>query len=384
MPTTLSNVLTSIVCLSSALHAHGAVITKRQSPEQAAQLSSQIAQLSSMNAPYLEKDKAYMASMYAIISSQAAAMGIAYTMPTDVAAALSTGPAIVQKQKVDDDDDDEDDDCPPGGSTQIPPAQATSAQNEAVPSLSPAQTTPVPDTPKSDTSAAPSSTTNLLSDFGLQNKAVQHSDTKAAPEFAVQSLSSKGPSSETGAAPTQQTPAQQPQVQPTAPAAASAPSSVPQAVVSTATAPTASSGGGSSISGSIGGSDPCKAYVPGATCSSTEFTFYNPTTLNVTTKIIGPSYGSCGDLLSDDSETFAFSLGIMQSIPGDGNSNHNPMCGKVISITGPAGTFDATLKDSCEACTTDNHLDLPAEFWKKVTGMHPDVGKAKGFSYTWK
>lgn len=379
MPTTLSNVLTSIVCLSSALHAHGAVITKRQSPEQAAQLSSQIAQLSSMNAPYLEKDKAYMASMYAIISSQAAAMGIAYTMPTDVAAALSTGPAIVQKQKVDDDDDDdEDDDCPPGGSTQMPSAQATSAQNEAVPSLSPAQTTPVPDTPKSDTSAAPSSTTNLLSNFGLQNKAVQHSDTKAAPEFAVQSLSSQGPSSETGAGQTQQTQAQQPQVQPTSPPAASAPSSVPPTVASTATAPAASSGGGS------GGSNPCTAYVPGGTCSSTEITFYNPTVMNATTKQMGPSLGSCGNLLSDTDETFAFSLSIMLGISAGGNTNLNPMCGKVISITGPAGTFDATLQDSCEACSTDNHIDLPAEFWKKVTGMNPDVGRAKGFSYTWK
>jgi expansin (peptidoglycan-binding protein) len=84
----------------------------------------------------------------------------------------------------------------------------------------------------------------------------------------------------------------------------------------------------------------------------------------------GGPQGACGPDENDNSLIVALNAPQYGSM-----SQKSKWCGKKITITGPAGTAEATVNDACPGCSFGD-LDLTPALFKKIVGdMTKGVGK---------
>lgn len=135
------------------------------------------------------------------------------------------------------------------------------------------------------------------------------------------------------------------------PPTTSTPAYTPPATSSPAAAATPTYGSGSSSSGSSGGGE---EYTG-------EMTYYTP------------GLGACGWTNTESEDIVALAAGMMGE-----QSNGNPWCGKMISITYKGATHSAKIVDKCPGCIGAG-LDLSPTLFEKFA----DLGEGRLYDATW-
>ncbi|TFK99547.1 RlpA-like double-psi beta-barrel-protein domain-containing protein-containing protein [Pterulicium gracile] len=96
---------------------------------------------------------------------------------------------------------------------------------------------------------------------------------------------------------------------------------------------------------------------------------------------VAVGYTACGTLHSNDQFLVAASAPLYDSTAIDGNPNNNQICGRQISISGPAGgPVIATVVDRCPVCA-QNDMDMTPSLFQAVVG-DLGIGRAE-ISWNW-
>ena len=134
-------------------------------------------------------------------------------------------------------------------------------------------------------------------------------------------------------------------------------------------APTTSSAAPSAYSSAASSSSSGESSGPGAAGTSYkgDLTWYQT------------GLGSCGWTSGSSDKIVALSHVIMDAYD-TGNSNTNPMCGKMVTITGKDGSpYQAKVVDRCVGCA-EGDLDLSEDFFNTVT--ENGDGRVPGMSWS--
>jgi expansin (peptidoglycan-binding protein) len=89
--------------------------------------------------------------------------------------------------------------------------------------------------------------------------------------------------------------------------------------------------------------------------------------------------GACGVTSTEDQKVVAISHILFDAV-STGNPNTNPLCGKMVYITGADGaTYPAKIVDRCPGCD-EGSLDLPLPYFNTITNYGD--GRVKNMKWT--
>ena len=90
--------------------------------------------------------------------------------------------------------------------------------------------------------------------------------------------------------------------------------------------------------------------------------------------------GACGSSNTDSEAVVALAAPLFDQYTPNGNPNKNPLCQKMLKITGTNGkTYSAKVVDRCPECAKDD-LDMTLGLFNDVTGNGD--GRVAGISWT--
>ena len=96
-----------------------------------------------------------------------------------------------------------------------------------------------------------------------------------------------------------------------------------------------------------------------------------------------PGVGSCGYTSTDSDPIVALAQGMMteaMNASGDLNPNHNPLCGKMITISYGGKTAQAKIVDTCPGCSGAS-LDLSPSLFQTFAEL--GAGRISGVSWSY-
>jgi hypothetical protein len=85
-----------------------------------------------------------------------------------------------------------------------------------------------------------------------------------------------------------------------------------------------------------------------------------------------PGLGACGYYNDGSQLVCAMAAPDFDPYTPDGNPNHNTLCGRYISVTGPKGTVNVQVVDRCPECNSGD-LDLSPTAFDQIG--NPDDGR---------